>query len=110
MERFALTNPNDAEPIFHIAEPEQWNPDVESYVPTAFADEGFIHCSIESQLDEVLRKHYPDRNDLTLLTIDPSLITDLVVYEDLYGNGEDFPHIYGPFPTMAVINTITLNK
>ena len=105
-----MTNARETPLIFHIAEPKQWNPDALYYVPDAFADEGFIHCSIESQLNGVIRKHYSGRNDLTLLTIDPSLITHLVVYEDLDGSGEAFPHIYGHLPTKAVIDTRPLEK
>ena len=105
-----MTNARETPLIFHIAEPKQWNPDALYYVPDAFADEGFIHCSIESQLDGVIRKHYPGRSDLILLTIDPALIRDLVIYEDLYGSGEAFPHIYGHLPTRAVIDTKPLEK
>ena len=105
-----MTDAIETQLIFHIAEPDQWDPAAETYVPKTFADEGFIHCSIESQIDDVLRKHYPGRSDLTLLTTEPSLIADLVVYEDLYGNGEVFPHIYGHLPTKAVIHTRPLEN
>ncbi len=46
---------------------------------------------------------FSGRDDLTLLTIDTSRIKGILVYEDLYDAGEDFPHVYGPLPTATVV-------
>jgi uncharacterized protein (DUF952 family) len=45
----------------------------------------------------------PGRTDLVLLTIEPPLLDAPVVWEDLEGEGEDYPHVYGPIPRSAVI-------
>ena len=94
------------EPIYHLAEPRDWAASGDDYVPAAYEQEGFIHCSTAGQISSVARRHYDGRNDLVLLTIDPrALAPGTLVYEDLYGLGEDFPHVYGPLPTGAVVAT-----
>lgn len=44
-------------------------------------------------------------NDLVELTIEPGSLGDSLVYEDLYGEAEEFPHVYEPIPTVAVLAT-----
>ena len=41
--------------------------------------------------------------DLLLLHIDESLLGVPVVYEQLGGAPEPFPHVYGPIPVDAVV-------
>lgn len=95
-----------SEPIFHLAEPADWARSTDTYTPTGAEGEGFIHFSTARQLPKVARELYGDRNDLILLTIDPTALDDeSLVYEDLDGLGQDFPHIYGPLPTSAVVAT-----
>jgi uncharacterized protein (DUF952 family) len=94
------------EPIFHLAKPGDWASTTDRYSPTSIEEEGFIHCSTPEQLRKVAHELFGDRNDLVLLTIDPEALDDqTLVYEDLYGLGEEFPHIYGPLPTSAVRTT-----
>lgn len=91
------------EPIFHLAGPDEWAASTDQYRPTSLEVDGFIHCSTAEQLRGVAHELFGDRNDLILLTIDPEGLDDeTLVYEDLYGHGERFPHIYGPLPTSAV--------
>lgn len=45
---------------------------------------------------------YDGRSDLILLSIDAAAVGDLLVYEELYERGEDFPHVYGPIPMHAI--------
>lgn len=94
------------EPIYHLASPDDWARSSERYFPPAFEEEGFIHCSTARQLTKVAHELFGDRNDLVLLTIDPDALDDeTLVYEDLYGLGEEFPHIYDSLPTSAVRGT-----
>lgn len=93
-------------PIFHLAEPTDWAHSTDAYSPAGAEEEGFVHCSTAEQLPKVARELYGDRNDLILLTIDPTALDDnSLVYEDLEGQGQDFPHVYGPLPTSAVVAT-----
>ena len=92
--------------IFHLAEPADWTRSTDTYRPPSLEEEGFIHCSTTHQLSVVARERYQDHNGLILLTIDPDeLDHEALVYEDLYGQGEEFPHVYGPLPTSAVVET-----
>ena len=89
--------------IFHIAEPEAWASRGNTYVPDSYEVEGFIHCSTEGQLSGIAETFYAGRDDLLLLTIETAKLGELVVFEDLYEMGEDFPHIYGPLPISAIV-------
>jgi uncharacterized protein (DUF952 family) len=92
-------------PVFHLAEPDAWQARTEVYRAASLEEEGFIHCSTAGQLDGVAPRLYEGRNDLVLLTIDPSELGDSLVHEDLYQLGEVFPHIYGAVPLRAVVAT-----
>jgi uncharacterized protein (DUF952 family) len=94
-----------SEPLFHLAEPRAWAGATDEYAPASLEAEGFIHCSTREQLSRTARELYTDRNDLILLTIDPGEVSSQIVYEDLYDLGEEFPHIYGPISTSAVLTT-----
>jgi len=94
------------EPIFHLAEPGDWAQSTDTYSAPSVDEEGFIHCSTAAQLPHVARNLYNGHNGLVLLTIDPDdLDEETLIYEDLYGTGEEFPHVYGPLPTTAVLST-----
>jgi ribosomal protein S18 acetylase RimI-like enzyme len=52
---------------------------------------------------------YPGRRDLALLVVDPARLTDPVRFEDgvpADPGGMQFPHLYGPLPTSAVISVV----
>lgn len=92
--------------IFHLAEPAEWVRSTDVYSPPSVEEEGFVHCSTADQLPVVARERYIDHNGLILLTVDPDALDhETLVYEDVYGEGEEFPHVYGPLPTSAVVNT-----
>lgn len=94
------------EPIYHLAEPGEWARSGETYQPSGFDEVGFIHCSRAEQVAPVARNLYTRHNGLILLTIDPAGLPEgALVYEDLDGIGEGFPHLYAPLPTSAVIAT-----
>jgi len=92
--------------IFHIAEADAWARRTDLYVTDTLETEGFIHCSTEHQLAQVAARFYAGRDDLVLITIDPDALGATLVHEDLYDMGEDFPHIYGPIPLSAVVDTV----
>ena len=50
-------------------------------------------------------KHYKGEKDLIVLYIDEKKVNAKVVFEDLYDLNEDYPHIYGPLNTNAVVKT-----
>lgn len=95
--------------IYHAATLEVWEArSADFYQPAQYADEGFVHASSAEQLIGTLHKHYPGRHDLVVLTIDPARLSSKVVWEDLYGSGVEFPHIYGPVDLSAVVDAAPL--
>lgn len=88
--------------IYHIAESAAWDPDAATYVADTLASEGFIHCSTADQVPGVAAAVFAGRSDLLLLSIDADAVADILVYEDLYDHGDDFPHVYGPIPISAI--------
>lgn len=93
-----------SEPIYHLAEPDDWERRTTSYQSSSFVDEGFIHCSTVEQLPVVAAKLYPGRSDLIMLEIDTGVLGGEIVYEDLYETGEEYPHIYAPIPVSAIVS------
>ena len=91
--------------IFHITTAEEAGAALErgSYVPKAFAVEGFIHCSYPHQIKEVANRRFAGRSDLVLLEIDRGRLSCHVLDENLEGGTEQFPHVYGQLPMAAVV-------
>jgi uncharacterized protein (DUF952 family) len=90
-------------PIVHLAIADEWEAAGASYVPSDFERDGFVHCSAPHQVAHVADRRFAGRTDLVLLTIEPPLLDAPVVWEDLEGEGEEYPHVYGSIPRGAVI-------
>ena len=73
------------------------------YVPEAFDAEGFVHCSEPDQLIRVANLRFAGRSDLVLLWISVARLSAQVLYENLEGGTELFPHVYGPIDLDAVV-------
>jgi uncharacterized protein (DUF952 family) len=93
----------DHTPILHLAAEAEWAAAGATYAPAAFGDDGFVHCSAPHQIAHVADARFAGRTDLVLLTIDPTQLEAPVVWEDLAGEGEEFPHVYGPIERHAVL-------
>lgn len=80
------------------------------FAPPSLNSEGFIHACSAHQVDYVVQRFYRDIRDLTLLIIDPQLVTAEIKYESAsvseYG---DFPHIYGQLNIDAVLQQCLLS-
>ena len=91
--------------IHHLASAEDWaRRTAEHYEPAGLADEGFIHLCTADQLSGVVERYYQGRSDLTLLTVDTSAVDAELIWEDLTGRGEAFPHVYGPLNLSSVVS------
>jgi len=89
--------------IYHIVLPELWDAfDGDLYEAASLADEGFIHCSFDHQLDGVIGRYYSGADSLVVLEIDSEMLTSELVNEPSTG-GEIYPHIYGPINRDAII-------
>jgi uncharacterized protein (DUF952 family) len=94
--------------IFHITTRGAWEaarPEG-SYRPEAFAAEGFIHCSTRGQVVGVADARFRGRSGLVLLCIDTERVGPEIVYENLEGGRELFPHIYGELNADAVVDVL----
>jgi len=103
--------------IFHIATAAEWQAAKASGAYTTstlgvtLEQEGFLHCSRDSQAGRVLSKYYADVTEpLTLLTVDTVLLTSPWQFDEVAGAALSFPHIYGPLNPDAVVDTIPLTK
>ena len=93
--------------IFHIIEKEAWEiyKDFDLYRPESLKNEGFIHCSKSNQVVEVANHFFSGQSRLLLLAIESGKVDSDILYEDA-GNGNFFPHIYGPLNLSSVVDVI----
>jgi uncharacterized protein (DUF952 family)/ribosomal protein S18 acetylase RimI-like enzyme len=104
-----------SEPVLHITSYETWQAAVESgrYEPESLSTEGFIHCSLPSQILGVANAFYRGQHGLILLVIDPDrLVGDLKweppsePFPSHARAGDSFPHLYGALNLEAVVKTV----
>jgi glutathione S-transferase len=95
--------------IFHITDAARWQQSIDEGEHTGstrgveLADEGFIHCSTAAQWPNTVERFYAGVSNLVLLHIDEELLIAPLVYEQLAGAPEPFPHVYGPINLDAVV-------
>ena len=94
--------------LFHICSTMDWEAGqaVGAYTAGSLNTEGFIHCSLLSQILGVANNIYVGQTDLVLLVIDSAALTESLIYEDSYDHGQEFPHIYGPVNLDAVVGVV----
>jgi len=97
--------------IFHITTKGEWRDKQRYglYRPELSDEEGFIHCSLASQVQRVANTMYSAQRNLLLIVIDFGKLTSPVQMEDTEGAGEEYPHIYGPLNLDAVLDKIRLD-
>jgi len=104
----------DTRTIFHIAFARDWEEAKRngSYRMSTrgltLDDVGFIHGGFAHQVANVGAAFYADVDEpLVVLVIDRDRLDVPVVFENLEGGDELFPHIYGPLPVGAVTEVRT---
>lgn len=97
--------------IYHIVLPEKWEAvkHNSTYSAESLETEGFIHCSYDHQLDEVIGRYYSGASELVILKMDVNKLTSKLVSEPSTG-GEVYPHIYGPINLDAVVSAEARTK
>lgn len=91
--------------IYHITDPAQWQKaqQIGQYLPANYEKDGFIHCSKKEQVCGVGERYYVGQKGLLILSINIEKLTSKLVYENgTGGEGEKFPHLYGPLNLTAV--------
>jgi uncharacterized protein (DUF952 family) len=98
--------------IYHLAVRAEWDEAQadgryrRSTLGASLEDIGFIHCSHAHQVPTIADLVYRGRDDVVLLEIDPTRLDAEVRVEPAHG--DEYPHIYGPLPTDAVVRTYDL--
>ena len=97
--------------IYHIAAAADWERAQRQGAYTmstrgrTLAEEGFIHASTAEQVPLVAAAYYRDVPDLVLLVIDTERVRPELRYEQVPGQPDPYPHIYGPLNLDAVLET-----
>jgi uncharacterized protein (DUF952 family) len=96
--------------IYHVAARSDWERacrDGEytmSTIGRTLAQEGYIHASRASQVNDVLSRYYRGvTGELVVLVIDPERVRARIRYEEVPGASAPYPHIYGPLNADAVV-------
>jgi uncharacterized protein (DUF952 family) len=92
--------------LFHIVPRATWDAETADggpYRGEAFDREGFVHLSTREQTLRTAAKFFAGQTGLVLVALDPARLTAEVRYEDLLGEGQTFPHLYGPLNLDAVL-------
>ncbi len=94
--------------ILHITQRVSWQAAQtgDYYHADSLRTEGFIHCSLPSQVVGVANALYRGQRGLVLLVIAAERVEAEVRYEDCYTTGQQFPHIYGPLNLAAVLKVV----
>src|SRR4029077_16153820 len=92
--------------ILHITTAPEWDAARRAgeYRAPTLDTEGFIHCSLPTQVNHVADWFYRDVPDLVLLCIDPDELTSELRWEpsaDAFAG--EFPHVYGPIAIDSVV-------
>jgi uncharacterized protein (DUF952 family) len=89
--------------IYHITTQVHWNElaNSDTYAPTAYATEKFIHCCEAHQLEGVLTRYFKDVKNLLVLHLDETKLRAPLLYEP-GTNQELFPHLYGELNKDAI--------
>jgi len=100
-----LTSQPHGDLIYHILPKSDWQAALENgvYRAASLEGQGFIHFSRAEQVLQVAANFYRGQKNLLLLTVAVDRLENDVRYEDLLGEGQLFPHLYGPLNLDAVV-------
>lgn len=89
--------------IYHITTIKEWEKAKElgEYSAPSLISEGFIHCSLATQVTATAGRYFCGSRDLIVLEMEPEKLDVDVKYE-LAPIGETFPHVYGPIPVEKI--------
>lgn len=96
--------------IYLLVERTIWEQEPGAPFTTAsLTTEGFIHCAFDRQVVRSANKFHAQADDLLALVIDIDRLTS-PVKEEMAGNGDLFPHLYGPLNREAVVRIEPLHR
>lgn len=99
--------------IYHLALRDEWLDAVDSdgtyrrsTLGRSLEEEGFIHCSFAQQVQGIADLVYRGRSDVVLLVVNRAALQAEVRVENCGTSGDAYPHVYGPLPVDAVVDSI----
>jgi uncharacterized protein (DUF952 family) len=97
--------------IYHVTTKAEWEVAQKQgfYLPKAFDQDGFMHCSVERQIPGVLDRFYKGVSGLVKLKIEKQKVDKPVLFELAHDINELFPHIYGPLNIDAVVEVVEIS-
>jgi len=99
-----VSNDETLHVTLHLCPAEVWNAQgtSETYLPEAYALDGFVHCTDgDEELVAVGNRYYQaDPREFVVLSVDLDANGSKWIYED---PARIFPHIYGPIASTAVV-------
>ena len=100
----------ESEYIYHVTTQKEWEQAKINgeYKPAGYDQEGFIHCSIDRQVEGVLNRFYKGQTGLIKLKIEKVKVSRPVLFELAVDLDELFPHIYGPLNLDSVVEIIII--
>lgn len=98
--------------IYHITTEQEWNQaNLDGFYEAAsLLAEGFIHCSTEQQVNDVLERYFKTKTDLIKLVIDTDKLVSELKWEMSPSLKEEFPHVYGTINLDAVIGVMAVDS
>src|SRR5699024_5777382 len=96
--------------IFHLTTQKLYLEHTQNSIfrPESLEEEGVVLCSLGSQVHETANQRFSAMDQIVLLVIDVSTLSNEFKYEDDEQHDEQFPHIYGPLNTGAVIDKLQI--
>lgn len=94
---------------YHVTPAEELDLSLPSYVPAAFAREGFIHATRRREhLHEVANRYYQsDKRPYLVMTIELDRVPSMWRYDAPH---DEYPHIYGPIPKEAIVEVAPMPR
>ena len=106
----------DVDRLFHIVARAEWDAASADgwYRPPSLTTENFVHLSYADQVLGVANAFYRDLPDPVVVEFRRAdlgaTLGAVIVDEDTYGSGQEFPHLYGPLPTSAALAVQPLDR
>jgi len=96
--------------MYHLVPRSEWESadPARPYVPTAFGQDGFVHCTDGAEeVAATANRYYSGVDDLLVLVLDRSRLTAPVRYED---PARIYPHVYGPIERDAIVEVMGMQR
>lgn len=91
--------------IVHLINQGEWESSrgEPSLFSTSISQFGFVHCCLPEQVSMVLEKWFTQQDNVIAVEINSDLLDVPLVFENLEGGEEQFPHIYGLVKQNAIV-------